>query len=142
VSGEEIKQLRKALGLTQEEFADLLGVQYSTVNRWENGKAKPQGQSKATLTILKALMDEAKDSRGDLSIDDIRRTLREFKTGKALGWLSSALPAGIVGALLSGGAAGLIGGIVASYLMKRLSEDKGSEKQPVEHTEHAAEEQS
>ena len=38
---DEIKELRTKLGLTQEEFARLLGVGFTTVNRWENGKAVP-----------------------------------------------------------------------------------------------------
>lgn len=36
-----IKKLRTTLGLTQEQFAAKLGVTFSTVNRWENGKGKP-----------------------------------------------------------------------------------------------------
>ena len=36
-----IKQLRAALGLTQEQFAAMVGVTFSTVNRWENSVSKP-----------------------------------------------------------------------------------------------------
>jgi SNF2 family DNA or RNA helicase/DNA-binding XRE family transcriptional regulator len=36
-----IKRLRDRLGLTQKELAERLGVSFPTVNRWENGKAKP-----------------------------------------------------------------------------------------------------
>jgi DNA-binding transcriptional regulator YiaG len=36
-----IRKQRIALGLTQEQFAAKIGVTYSTVNRWENNKAKP-----------------------------------------------------------------------------------------------------
>jgi transcriptional regulator with XRE-family HTH domain len=36
-----IKELRKRLGLTQEQFAQKVGVTYSTVNHWENGKRVP-----------------------------------------------------------------------------------------------------
>jgi transcriptional regulator with XRE-family HTH domain len=39
--GKRVKELRKALGLTQEQFAAKVGVSFSTVNRWENGKGKP-----------------------------------------------------------------------------------------------------
>jgi len=39
--GQFILKLRMAIGLTQEQFAISLGVTYSTVNRWENGHAKP-----------------------------------------------------------------------------------------------------
>jgi transcriptional regulator with XRE-family HTH domain len=34
--------LRERLGLTQEQFAQRVGVTYSTVNHWENGKRMPQ----------------------------------------------------------------------------------------------------
>ena len=36
-----IREIRRRLGLTQEKFAARLGVTFPTVNRWENGKAKP-----------------------------------------------------------------------------------------------------
>lgn len=36
-----IRELRKRLGLTQEKCAARLGVTFSTLNRWENGHAKP-----------------------------------------------------------------------------------------------------
>jgi len=39
--GQFIRELRLALGLTQEQFAISLGVKYSTINRWENGHFKP-----------------------------------------------------------------------------------------------------
>lgn len=41
MSGDEIKRLRVAQGLTQEEFARKLGVTVSTVNRWERQKSAP-----------------------------------------------------------------------------------------------------
>src|SRR5207253_1910077 len=37
-----IRKTRKKLGLTQQAFADHLGVSYATVNRWEQGHARPQ----------------------------------------------------------------------------------------------------
>jgi DNA-binding transcriptional regulator YiaG len=36
-----IKDLRASLGLTQEQFAAEVGVTFSTVNRWENGRGDP-----------------------------------------------------------------------------------------------------
>ena len=38
---EEIKKLRERALLTQTEFAEIVGVAFSTVNRWEAGKARP-----------------------------------------------------------------------------------------------------
>ena len=37
----KIRKLRATLGLTQEQFAAKVGVTFSTVNRWENGKGRP-----------------------------------------------------------------------------------------------------
>lgn len=36
-----IRALRDRTGLTQEKFAAKLGVTFPTINRWENGRAKP-----------------------------------------------------------------------------------------------------
>jgi len=41
-----INQLRAKLNLTQEDLAAKLGVAFSTLNRWENGKSFPQGKAK------------------------------------------------------------------------------------------------
>lgn len=39
--GHFIREVRKQTGLTQEQFAARLGVVFSTLNRWENGRATP-----------------------------------------------------------------------------------------------------
>lgn len=36
-----VRELRDRTGLTQEKFAARLGVTFPTINRWENGRAKP-----------------------------------------------------------------------------------------------------
>ena len=38
---EDIKLIRQKGLLSQEAFAKLLGVSFSTVNRWESGKSRP-----------------------------------------------------------------------------------------------------
>jgi transcriptional regulator with XRE-family HTH domain len=38
---ELIKKIRKKTGWSQEAFAREVGVSFSTVNQWENGKRKP-----------------------------------------------------------------------------------------------------
>jgi DNA-binding transcriptional regulator YiaG len=45
-----VKQIRLDLGLTQVAFAKKLHVSFSTVNRWENGRVKPNRL--ATMMIL------------------------------------------------------------------------------------------
>jgi DNA-binding transcriptional regulator YiaG len=37
-----VKELRERFHLTEEQFAQRIGVTYSTVNHWENGKRVPQ----------------------------------------------------------------------------------------------------
>lgn len=36
-----LREIRKKLGLSQEDLARLLNVSCATVNRWEQGKNKP-----------------------------------------------------------------------------------------------------
>ena len=55
MKAEEIKNTRIRLGYSQQEFASLLGVSFATVNRWENGKAKPQ---KDRLNRIRKLLNE------------------------------------------------------------------------------------
>lgn len=38
---QKIKKLRETKGLTQTKFAELVGVSFATVNRWENGQSRP-----------------------------------------------------------------------------------------------------
>lgn len=37
-----VKRLRQQMGMTQEQFAQAVGVTFSTVNQWENGHRRPQ----------------------------------------------------------------------------------------------------
>lgn len=39
---ERIRELRKLRGLSQEELARIVGVERSTVSKWETGEAKPR----------------------------------------------------------------------------------------------------
>jgi transcriptional regulator with XRE-family HTH domain len=52
---EEIKSIRTRLGYSQQDLAALLGVSFATVNRWENGKAKPQ---KDRIERLRSLLED------------------------------------------------------------------------------------
>lgn len=38
---EQVKEVRRQLGISQEELAHKLGVSFATINRWENGKTTP-----------------------------------------------------------------------------------------------------
>lgn len=49
---EAILNLRAKLDLSQEEVANLLGVSFTSVNRWENGKHEPTKIAKVKLQKL------------------------------------------------------------------------------------------
>ena len=48
-----IVALREALGLTQEEFGERLGVDKMSVSRWERGAIRPSEESLAALEKLR-----------------------------------------------------------------------------------------
>ncbi|MDM8005506.1 MAG: helix-turn-helix domain-containing protein [Phycisphaerae bacterium] len=48
-----ITALREALGLTQKELADKLGVDKMSVSRWERGAIRPSEESLAALNKLR-----------------------------------------------------------------------------------------
>jgi transcriptional regulator with XRE-family HTH domain len=52
LTSKRLADVRKALGLTQEKMAQLLGVSFVSVNRWEGGHSSPIG---ATLDLYEAL---------------------------------------------------------------------------------------
>lgn len=57
-----VRDLRERTGLTQEKFAAKLGVTYPTINRWENGRAKPSPLAlKQIEDLLRSLGDRGKD---------------------------------------------------------------------------------
>jgi len=56
-----VKELRQRLDLTQEQFAQRVGVTYSTVNNWENGRRVPRPFLMRRLQEMRqALDDESK----------------------------------------------------------------------------------
>jgi len=61
-----IRELRKRTGLTQEKFAAKLGVTFPTINRWENGRAKPS-------PLAMQRIEELLRSMGDNGTDLLKR---------------------------------------------------------------------
>jgi len=59
-----VKEVRKQLGLSQEELAHELGVSFATINRWENGKTSP---SKLARTHFRMFCDQ-KRAKGCLPL--------------------------------------------------------------------------
>lgn len=55
---EQIKEIRKRLNLSQEEFAKKLGVSFTSVNRWENGQTKPSKLARRQILNLFEQLNE------------------------------------------------------------------------------------
>jgi transcriptional regulator with XRE-family HTH domain len=51
-----LTQIRTALKLSQEAMAQLLGVSFVTVNRWENGHSSPMGVVQEVYRALDAAL--------------------------------------------------------------------------------------
>ena len=47
-----LRAIRQTLDLTQEELAERLDVSFASVNRWENGKVRPQRASRDAIATL------------------------------------------------------------------------------------------
>jgi putative transcriptional regulator len=65
---ELVRNLRRELGMTQEEFAHQLGITVGTVNRWENGRFRPSKLARATLLDFASrngIPFETRDKRGE-----------------------------------------------------------------------------
>lgn len=57
--GEKLWRLREQRGLSQEEFAEMLGVSRQTVSNWENGKATPDALRLGKIcAVLRVSADE------------------------------------------------------------------------------------
>jgi len=55
----EIREARLKMGLTQEKFASLVGVNSFTIHRWEKGQCKPSLLAEYRLNqVIKKWSDE------------------------------------------------------------------------------------
>ena len=61
-----IREFRQRTGLTQEKFAAKLGVTFPTINRWENGRAKP---SPLAVQRIEELLRSMGDRGSDLLVE-------------------------------------------------------------------------
>lgn len=68
-----IKTVRQNSYMSQQEFASELGISFSTVNRWETGKAIPNYQT------MKRLLEYCK--RMGLQYETIEKAWKETKNG-------------------------------------------------------------
>ena len=49
---ESIRELRKHLGLTQQQMSEELGTRQQTISEWETGMYRPRGGMNQLLTLV------------------------------------------------------------------------------------------
>ena len=82
---ERIKQLRKALGMTQQKFADAIGVKQNTVAQYEIGRNEPI-DSVVNLICKEYNVnpDWLRDGTGEMFIDPATFSLDEYAQANKL----------------------------------------------------------
>ena len=84
--GETIKKLRKERDITQEEFAEVLGVSCQSVSRWENNSCYPDIE---LIPTIAAFFDISTDKL--MGIDEVAETkavdqyLKDFQAAISIG---------------------------------------------------------
>lgn len=63
----DIKLLRKRYGLSQEKFAQLLGISTGTLRNWEQGRRKPDGPARVLLKVASKHPDAVLDAISERS---------------------------------------------------------------------------
>jgi putative transcriptional regulator len=53
VQSNEVTQARQQSGLSQTEFAEVLGISRRTLQEWEQGRRSPSGAAQALIRIAK-----------------------------------------------------------------------------------------
>ena len=71
-----IKHHRERLGLTQEQFAHKVGVTFSTVKQWENGRRRPRTFLLKRLLEMEAALGEG--SAGRLTKEEAKTFKRKW----------------------------------------------------------------
>ena len=79
-----IRDLRNRLNLSQEQLAQRLNVSFASVNRWENGRAQPQGSAKIALDSLLEEIGQAELGLRHEEIETPRRRKRGTKKSAVL----------------------------------------------------------
>jgi putative transcriptional regulator len=83
----EVRALREQFGLSQDKFADLVGISVGTLRNWEQGRRKPEGPARVLLRVAalhpEALLDISRErvARADRPAKRSPRTSQKRATG-------------------------------------------------------------
>ena len=91
---ELVKQIRQYTGLSQTEMAKKIGVQFATINRWENGHSQP---TRLAGECLFALCEDFNVPVYDMIIEKIKREVSSLKIEDGRVILYHGSKSGLVG---------------------------------------------
>ena len=60
----DVRAIRAELGLSQNQFARLLGVRVGTIRNWEQGRRKPSGAASVLLLVAAKHLEAVLDAVG------------------------------------------------------------------------------
>ncbi|ABS63568.1 helix-turn-helix domain protein [Parvibaculum lavamentivorans DS-1] len=58
----DVKKARKALKMTQPDFARLVGTSVSGLQKWEQGKRQPGGAARTLITLIMRAPEAVRDA--------------------------------------------------------------------------------
>lgn len=58
----DVKKARKALGMTQVEFAQLMGTSVSGLQKWEQGARQPRGAARTLVRLIERAPKAVKEA--------------------------------------------------------------------------------
>ena len=74
MNGAEIKEYREKLAMTQEQFAEALGVARNTIARWERDAATPESPKMLGLAMKQLLLQRNRN----YSRESVEKAYREI----------------------------------------------------------------
>ena len=80
----DIVALRRFAGLTQEEFAEALGISVHTLRNWEQGRRTPEGPASGTPAYCGTSSTRAPRKSGDFGLTLLTASLTNSGTGAGL----------------------------------------------------------
>ena len=91
---ELVKRIRRYAGLSQTEMAKKIGVQFATINRWENGRSQP---TRLAGESLFALCEDYNVPVYDMIIEKVKREVSSLKIADGRVVLYHGSKSGLVG---------------------------------------------
>ena len=79
---DNIRNLRKAKGLTQEQFAEIMGVSLQSISRWETGVSEPNIQIIAEIAdYFETSIDYLVGAKTDKESKELKNLFEDLQNG-------------------------------------------------------------